>query len=119
MRDKPSYDFICFSDLVYEADPLQKKAIEKKIRRRLKYHKHDAYDQRRVDYIRKLKNDLATEIALNSASKYYRKSDGIYADRNDFNVYLMVTDYCAFFPGIDDAEMTNIINFAIYAFHLR
>jgi len=119
MPEKPTYDFICFSDLVYEFDPSQKKVIEKKIRRRLKYHKLDVYDQDRVDYIRKLRNDLATEIGLNSASRYYQKSSGKYADRADFNIHQMVVDFCASFSRINNDEMTDLINFAIYIFYLR
>lgn len=119
MPDKPTYDFICFSDLVYEFNLSQKKVTEKKIRRRLKYYKLDPYNQQRVDYIRKLRNDLAAEIGLNSASLYYQKSNGIYAGLDDFNIHQMVADYCARFPDIDNAEMHAMINFALYTFHLR
>jgi hypothetical protein len=119
MPGKPTYNFICFSDLAYEFDPAQKKVVEKKIRRRLKYYKLDAYDQHRVDDIRKLRNDLATEIGLNSASRYYQKSGGMYADRDDFNIPQMVADYGVSFPGIDNADMTDVVNFAIYIFYLR
>jgi hypothetical protein len=35
---KQTYDFICFTDLAYEFDLSEKKEIEKKIKRRLKYY---------------------------------------------------------------------------------
>ena len=50
-----TYDFICFTDLAYEFDVCEKKEIEKKIKRRLKYHDLGDYNQGRVDYIRQLK----------------------------------------------------------------
>ena len=65
-----TYDFICFTDLAYEFDFSEKKEIEKKIKRRLKYYNLGDYKQDRVEYIRQLKNDLYSEISKTTKSKY-------------------------------------------------
>ncbi len=57
-----TYDFICFSDLAYEFDIAEKKKIENKIRRRLKYYGLGMFDSDRVEMIRTLKNQLLAEF---------------------------------------------------------
>jgi hypothetical protein len=116
---KQTYDFICFSDLSYEFEFSDKKEIEKKIRRRLKYHKLGEYNQSRVDYIRTLKNDLHSEIASGTKSKYFSKSNSIYAELADFNIDGMTADYAKKYEQVDEKEMIGIIHFAIYLYHLR
>jgi hypothetical protein len=114
-----TYDFICFTDLAYEFNVSEKKEIEKKIKRRLKYHKLGDYSQERVDYIRHLKNDVHTEISNTTTSKYFHKSDSIYAELNDFDVEMMTTDYNRKYDKVNRDELKGMINFAIYLYHLR
>lgn len=114
-----TYDYICFTDLVYEFQPAQQKAIETKLKRRLKYHKLGAYNQARVDYIRKLKNELCAEITAASASKYYTASESGFAEMRDFNTALMNAEYGAKYTEIDADELSAMIGFAIYSYYLR
>ncbi len=114
-----SYDYTCFTDLVYEFDFSKKKEIEKKIKRRLKYHKLGDYNQERVDYIRQLKNELHSEISKASQSKYFHKSKSNYAELADFDIETMTNDYTKKYDKVDKGELTAMINFAIYLFHLR
>jgi hypothetical protein len=116
---RQTYDFICFTDLAYEFDPSEKKDIEKKIKRRLKYHNLGAYNQERVDYIRQLKNDLYTEISQTTKSKYFHKSESTYADLADFNTSQMAADYNKRYDKVDKNELMGMIGFAIYLYHLR
>lgn len=116
---KQTYDSICFTDLVYEFNFSEKKEIEKKIRRRLKYHKLGDYRQERVDYIRRLKNDLYTEITSRSKSKYFHKSKSDFADLADFNIERMTEDYKIKYDKVDKEELMGMINFAIYLYHMR
>jgi hypothetical protein len=116
---RQTYDFICFTDLVYEFNISDKKEIEKKIKRRLKYHKLGDYRQTRVDYIRTLKNDLYAEISSGAKSKYFNKSKSNYADLNDFNIEGMTVDYAKKYGQVEEKEMTGMINFAIYLYHMR
>jgi hypothetical protein len=68
-----TYEFICFGDLAYEFDFSDRKEAERKIKRRLKYYHLGDYDQERVNYVRELKNDLYTEISLQSNQNTSKK----------------------------------------------
>ena len=116
--ENQTYDFICFTDLAYEFNPSQKKEIEKKIRRRLKYHKLGPYNQVRVDAIRQLKNELLREISSYATSVYHTSSASGYADLKDFNLEQMTSDYGKRHDVSKD-ELRAMINFAVYLFYLR
>jgi hypothetical protein len=118
-ENKQTYDFICFTDLAYEFDFSEKKEIERKIKRRLKYHKLGDYDQDRVDYLRQLKNDLYLEISQTTKSKYFHKSKSNYADMADFDTDQMAADYHRKFDHVDKGELMGMIGFAIYLYHMR
>lgn len=119
MAATPTYNFICFTELLNEYASSQKPVVEKKISRRLKYYKLDGYDAMRVGSMRTLKNDLATEITQFSKSTYYRKSEEEYAALADFDITRMVADYCKKYPAIDQPEMRAFIDLALYHFYLR
>ncbi|HUH29337.1 hypothetical protein [Gelidibacter sp.] len=114
-----TYDYICFSDLAYECDSRGSKDVEKKIKRRLKYHHLAAYDQERVEYIRVLRDDLRREISLQSQSKYYHKSDSKYTDVSDFNIEKIILHYLETYTKINDSDMVQIIKFAVYIYYMR
>ena len=114
-----TYDTICFTDLAYEFDFSDKKEIEKKIRRRLKYHKLGDFRQERVDYIRGLKNDLYMEISGGTKSKYFHKSKSNFADLADFNFERMTENYHNKYDKVAKEELMGMINFAIYLYHMR
>lgn len=118
-QENQTYEFICFSDLAYEFDSSIKKEIEKKIKRRLKYHKLGNYNQDRVDYIREIKNDLLKEISLGPKSKFYTKSNSVYSELSDFKIEEMQSYYHQKYNKIENDEMTGFINFSIYLYHLR
>ena len=98
---------------------MKKKEVEKKIKRRLKYHKLGEYKQERVDFIRQLKNDLYSEISQTTKSKYFHKSKSNYTNIADFNIERMTADYFKKYNTVDRNELTGMINFAIYLYHLR
>lgn len=114
-----SYNFICFSELAYEFNDSERKAVEAKIKRRLRYYKLGKYNREMVDYIRDIKNDLFNEISKVTRSKYYQKGDSGFADLLDFNVEKMVNDYLEEFPKMDKSEMQEMIHYAIYLYYMR
>ena len=120
MAKKPdqTYDYICFSDLVYERET-DSKDIEKKIKRRLKYHNLGTFNPERMAYIRHLRDDLDAEISLQEKSNYYQKSDSNYAELSDFNLQEMILEYLKTYPKIDRAAMSQMITFAIYIYYIR
>ena len=118
-ENKMSYDFVCFTDLAYEFSSEEKKEIEKKIKRRLKYYNLGDYNQDKVDYIRQLKNELYTEIRLYNKSKYFQETSSRYASLDNFEISRMVTDYLTTFDKITEEDMYAMLNFAIYLYWLR
>ncbi|PJZ48487.1 hypothetical protein [Leptospira saintgironsiae] len=116
-KREASYDYVCFSELVYEYD--KPKETEKKIKRRLKYYELADYDQARVDYIRKLRNDLSEEIQKNRESKYYLESKDTYSALHDFDVDLLLQDFLLKYQNISKDDMGSILLLAIYVYYLR
>jgi hypothetical protein len=114
-----TYDFVCFTDLAYEFDFSEKKEIEKKIKRRLKYYQLGDYHQDRVDYIRQLKNYLYSEISQTTKPKYFHKSKSNYADLGDFNIDRMAIVYSKKYDKVERNELRAMINYAIYLYHMR
>lgn len=118
-KQKNTYEYICFGDLAYEFDFSDKKEAERKIKRRLKYYQLGEYNQERVDYIRELKNELYTEISLQTKSKYFHKSTSNFADLEDFDFDRLLADYTKKYNRVSESDMARILNFAIYLYHLR
>ena len=118
-NNNQTYDFICFTDLAYEFSAADQKKIENKIKRRLKYHKLGAYDQERVAYIRRLKDDLSSEISHPAKSKYYQKSNSEFSALDDFDRLRMTAEFNLKYPVINKNELMAMIDFAIYLLYLR
>jgi len=114
-----TYDFICFAKLAYEFDYSDKKETENKIKESLRYYKLDSYDQERVDYLRRLKNDLYIEISSTTSSRYYQGPSSKYAALEDFDVYQMADDYLKKYDTVDRDELIRMINFSIYLYYMR
>lgn len=117
MKQKQTRDYIYFSELAYEFDSTDFPEVEKKIKRRLEYYKLSSYNQERVDYIRRLKNEVYREIS--HQSKYYNKSESDYADLADFDIERMTSDFLENYPDLTELDMTRILNLAIYLNYLR
>ena len=118
-KKKETYDYICFTDLAYEFAISDRKDVEKKIKRRLKYYDLGDYDQKRVEYIRKLKNELVSEIRLTTKSRYFNKSKSEFADLADFDTQKMKVYFLDKFNEVSEPDMEGILNFAIYIYYLR
>lgn len=114
-----TYDFICFTDLAYEFNIESRREVEKKIKRRLKYHKLGDYNQERVDYIRRLKDDLYAEISRTTKSGYFQKSPSLYADLADFDIARMTADYHKKYDTVNKDELKGMIEFSVYLHHMR
>ncbi|MFL5766006.1 MAG: hypothetical protein ACJ77K_18825 [Bacteroidia bacterium] len=114
-----TYDFVCFTDLVYEFSHTDKKKIEQKIKRRLKYHKLGAYDQEKVEYIRRLKDELQKDLSDTANSTYYHRSGTGYAELSDFDTGKMTDDFHRGYNKINKDELKAMIDFAVYIYHLR
>jgi hypothetical protein len=114
-----SYEYIIFQELIYEYDPSIERVIEKKIKRRLKYYNLGAYSQERVDYIRKLKRELSTEIHLIRDSQYFKKTESGYAEIADFNVEQMMKDYKPRYNQLSIRDLRDMMGWAVLMLYRR
>lgn len=119
LKNKMTYDFICFSELLYEYAEEESALTIKKIKRRLRYHKLGEYKKGRVDYIRALKNTLCAELSNPYRSAYYKKPPSGIAGLNDFDEAGLKKKYQKIFSRIADEDFYTIIAFAIYWYYLR
>ncbi|HNX59926.1 MAG TPA: hypothetical protein PKK43_12570 [Spirochaetota bacterium] len=118
-KEAMSYDCICFNCLAYEFDPTKLKETERKIKSRLRYRGAGPYDQARVEYIRRFRDDLYREFAAPAESKYYSKTDSEFSSPDDFNIEMMTEDYSCIYNLIDAGGMRQMILFAAYLYYLR
>ena len=119
LKNKMTYDFICFSELLYEYAEEENALTIKKIKRRLRYHKLGEYKKERVDYRRALKNALCAELSNPYRSAYYKKPPSGIAGLNDFDEAGLKKKYKKMFFRIADEDLYTIIAFAIYWYYLR
>lgn len=119
VKGKPSYDYICFSELVYEFDDSVRKNVETKIKRRLKYYAAGAFDAERADLLRGLKKEMYAEITSGCASPHFKKTDSPYTVLADFDTAGMAADYCAKYPAVAQEDMAYMVQFAVYLFYTR
>ena len=117
-ENKHTYDTICFMELTYEFDVSEKKEIEAKIKRKLKYYNLGKFDLERVEYLRIIKNDLFLEISKNTKSKYFKNSKG-FANMSDFNLEKLYKDYSEKYNKIEKGDLLTMINYSIYLYYMR
>ncbi|MFT3918896.1 hypothetical protein [Cloacibacterium sp.] len=113
-----TYDIICFMELAYEFDLSDKTQIEKKIKKKLKYHNLGNFDLERVEYLRTIKNDLFFEISKSTKSKYFKNSRG-FANMTDFNLEKFLKEYSLKYEKIEKEDMLTMINYSIYLYYMR
>lgn len=114
-----SYDYFIFKELVYEYAPSVMSETEARIKRKLKYHKLGPYNQSRVDYIRSLKETLASEIRLERASKYFKKTASRFAVIDDFDVASMAKDYSLLYQDLTVEDLRDMIGWGIHMLYTR
>jgi len=118
-RNDLSYNYVCFSELVYEFRCSDKVETEKKIKRRLKYYNLGDYDQEKIDYIRALRKELFEEISLRPKSNYFLGSKSKYSDLVDFDIDRMKIDYQKKYDKLNEEDLDKMLIFALYIFYLR
>ena len=117
-ENKHTYDTICFMELAYEFDVSEKKEIEAKIIRKLKYYNLGKFDLEKVEYLRTIKNDLFSEISKSTKSKYFKNSKG-FANMTDFNLEKLLKEYSLKYEKIEKEDLSTMINYSIYLYYMR
>ena len=133
-----TYESIVLNALHGEFSFSKKEEAEAEIKRKLKRYKAGAYDQQRVDLMRRFKNELQWEIGLRPLpelsihrelgsrephykpreSRYYVGRHGRYGDYTDFDMPKMTTDMIAHYPQIPAKEIEWFVRFAVGTYYL-
>ena len=96
----------------------EKKEIEAKIIRKLKYYNLGKFDLEKVEYLRTIKNDLFSEISKSTKSKYFKNSKGL-ANMTDFNLEKLLKEYSLKYEKIEKEDLSTMINYSIYLYYMR
>ena len=115
----PVYEEEVLRALAVESATLSIEASEKKIKRRLREKFMGAFDQTRVDSLRKFKTQLYREIRNAHKSPYFTPQGGDDADIKDFNTSQMIDDLSAQFPDIPKPVIISFVPYAVYLYYLR
>lgn len=118
-KPKPTFESEALHVLAYEFPFNEKNKAEEEIKRRFKRKKIGAYDQERIEQLRRFKNEVQEEIGLGLKSKYYTHTHGYYADPLDFAQERYVADLIKKYPGFPREIIANFISYAVYLYYLR
>ena len=114
-----NYDDAVLGILAYEFSSDDTREAEVKIRRKLRAKKLGRYDRRRIDILRRLKDEVRAEVGKGPASKYYTRPRGEFADIRDFDRDRMARELAAAFPEVPRQSIIQFIEYAIYLYYLR
>ena len=117
--DTETYDYTCFSELVYEFDHSDGKETELKIKQLLSEEKLGPYVQERIDYIRQLKNDLQKEFYKDTKSRFYLNCLSGYASVDDFDLSAMGKFFSKKYHKVEKPDLTRMVNTSVYQFYMR
>jgi hypothetical protein len=112
-------DAVILQVLVYEFEFHAPAEAEGKIRRRLRYHGLGPYQQERIDMLRRLKNEVQTEIHRWERSRYFVGRHGEYATMEDFDGERLTQELSASYTDVTRDEIAAFVPAAIYLYHLR
>ncbi len=118
-RTTNSADAVILDVLGYEFAFDDRVEAERKIRRRLRYHGLGPYSQERVDLLRRLKDDIQSEIHRARGSRYFAGNHGKYAAPEDFDAERMIQDLAESYPNIPGEEIKRFVPIAVYLYYLR
>jgi hypothetical protein len=118
--DWAKHDSECLAVLAYEfqtIDPPEE--AERKIKRRLREKRLEAYNPLRFQEIRRFKNELQDELHKADKSDYYTGRHGPFANLADFDHARLVRDFALRHPTVSKRSIAGFMGFAIYIYYLR
>lgn len=105
--------------LAYEFSFDSKTEYEEKVKRRLREKNLGPYDQKRIDILRRFKDEVQSEVGKFSQSSYYTGSHGKYARQKDFDIKRLTRDMASRYPEIPQPAIKSFIPYAVYLYYLR
>ena len=111
-QGKPAteYEDAVLAILAWEFSSTDRRVTETKIRRKLSAKKIGKYDQVRVDLLRRLKDQVQSEIGKAHKSKCYSESSEQLADMTDFDTRQLTQDILASFPEVPKQSIQEFSN---------
>jgi hypothetical protein len=115
----PTYEGEVLSVLAFDFSLSDHSESERKIKRRLRDKKLGAYDQARIDRIRTFKDDLKCELGKYAKSVFYVRSNGKYADFDNWVFERLRRHLVERHSSLPEAAITQFLPYAIYIYYLR
>ena len=124
--DKPnvSYDTEVLSILIYEFSKVARQETDEKIAKRLQRKKLGSFDRARIEVLRKLKDELQSEILKGSRSVYYdgptsrKEQMSRYVELHDFDIPQMTIDAVRRYPKIPKPTIRWFVPFSVFVNYL-
>jgi hypothetical protein len=126
-KTTPTYEAVALGALHAEFSISSKEQTEATIRKRVKRMKLGAYDQARVDLLRRFKDEVQKEIGLqpdaapprHEESPYFVvRRHGTYGDYTDFDIPRWTSDMVARYPDIPKGVVAWFVHFAVGTYYL-
>jgi hypothetical protein len=119
VKQQPTYNEAVLRILTWEFPHTDQKSIEAKIKRKLRTAKLGDYDEKRIERLRHLKNEVVAEIEKTRDSAYYSRDVSEFAELSDFDITKMSSEWRKKFSEVSETDMCNFISFAVYIYYLR
>jgi hypothetical protein len=116
---KTTYEYACFGVFMNAFADEDVNVIKRRIKSRLRYYKLGKFDQDRVNTVKKVHDELLEEFSRATASQYYIKTTGKYADPGDFDLDRMVRDYRRKYSAISKGDLIGMMNYSIFYYYLK
>ncbi|MBI3552743.1 MAG: hypothetical protein HY077_09495 [Elusimicrobia bacterium] len=105
--------------LAYEFPFSDKSETAAKIKKCLKDQQLGQYDSKKIELLRRLKDELQKEVSKGEKSSYFTHPHGKYADIRDFDVPRLTKGMIARHPHIAKGEVEKFTPFSIHLYYLR
>ncbi|HEY3493759.1 MAG TPA: hypothetical protein VGK73_03690 [Polyangiaceae bacterium] len=116
---RTAYDSEVLSVLRDEFPIDDRAASDDKIRRRLRDKSLGAFDVQRVATLRRLKDQLQTELSSGPKSGHFTGTHGLYANPEDFDHAELIRDYWEAYPTVSPEAIAGFVPLAVYLYYLR
>jgi hypothetical protein len=116
-RADESYDLSAFQILADESPGDDPKVANGKIRRFLRRKNLGDYDESRIAALRRLRDELQTEIRRFEKSSYFLGKDRHITEHFDFE--RMASDFAKKYPTVQQPDIRGVVGYALYYYYFR
>lgn len=117
--DPAAYDRAVLEVLLMEFSHSNRADIDDQIRQRLQRERLGPWDEERIERLRRLKDDLQSEISPIHPSHFKREGGGEYAKIEDWDRGALLEHFKLRHPQVSERALEDILVRAIYYYYLR